>query len=155
MQANNDITVNQLITTLAGGNGGGLTLQAGRSILVNANITTDNGNLTLIANETIANGVVNAFRDPGTAVITIAPGVTLNSGTGNTTIRLDTGAGLTNNSSGDITLGNIIAGNLLVENNSPTGGNINASGTLNTSSLTGDGGTITLIGSDAWWKHHS
>jgi filamentous hemagglutinin family protein len=144
MQANNDITVNQLITTLAGGNGGGLTLQAGRSILVNANITTDNGNLTLIANETIANGVVNAFRDPGTAVITIAPGVTLNSGTGNTTIRLDTGAGLTNNSSGDITLGNIIAGNLLVENNSPTGGNINASGTLNTSSLTGDGGTITL-----------
>jgi filamentous hemagglutinin family protein len=146
LQANNDITVNSAITTNnPTGNGGNLTFQAGRSILVNANITTDNGNLTLLANDTATNGVVNAYRDAGTAVITVAPGVTLNSGTGNTTIRLDTGAGLTNNISGDITLGNIIAGNLLVENNGLTGGNINASaGTLNTSSLTSSGGNITL-----------
>jgi CHAT domain-containing protein len=146
LQANNDITVNSPITTNnPNGNGGNLTFQAGRSILVNANITTDNGNLTLIANDTAANGVVNAYRDAGAAAITVAPGVTLNSGTGNTSIRLDTGAGLTNNSSGDITLGNAIAGNLLVENNALTGGNINASaGTLNTSSLTSSGGNITL-----------
>ncbi|HEY9671776.1 MAG TPA: CHAT domain-containing protein [Waterburya sp.] len=146
LQANNDITVNSAITTNnPNGNGGNLSLRAGRSILVNANITTDNGNLTLLANDATANGVVNAYRDAGTATITVAPRVTLNSGTGNTTIKLDTGAGLTNNNSGDITLGNIIAGNLLVENNGLTGGNINASaGTLNTSSATGNGGTITL-----------
>ncbi len=145
LQANNDITVSSVITTNNPiGNGGGLTFQAGRSILVNANITTDNGNLTLLANDTATNGVVNAYRDAGAAVITVAPGVTLNTGTGNTTIKLDTGAGLTNNNSGDITLGDIIAGNLLVENNSPTGGNINANGTLNTSSLTGSGGNMTL-----------
>jgi hypothetical protein len=127
LQANNDITVNEAITSNNPlGNGGALTLQAGRSLLVNANITTDNSNLTLVGNETVANSVNDAFRDPGNAVISIAPRVTLNSGTGATTITLNTGAGLTNNTSGDITLGNIIAGRLLVENNGPSGGNINA-----------------------------
>ncbi len=146
LQAHNDITVNSPITTNnLNGNGGGLSLQAGRSLLINADITTDNGNLTLIANETVANGVDNAFRDPGNAVITVAPRVTLNSGTGNTSITLNTGAGLTNNSSGDITLGNIIAGNVLVENKGPSGGKIDTSaGTLDTSSLTGNAGTIRL-----------
>jgi filamentous hemagglutinin family protein len=158
MQANNDITVNQPIITLAGGNGGGLTLQAGRSILVNASITTDNGDLTLIANETIANGVVNAFRDPGNAIISVAPGVTLNSGTGNTTIILSTGAGLTNNSSSDITLGNLITGNLTVQNNGQGTGSINlngnvtangivnlsANGNITTSNITTNGGGISL-----------
>jgi hypothetical protein len=66
-------------------------MQAGRSIIVNADIFTNNGNLTLSANETAANGVINAYRDPGQAVISIAPGVTLNSGTGDTTLILGTG----------------------------------------------------------------
>jgi filamentous hemagglutinin family protein len=145
LQANNDITVNQAITTnrLIGA-GGDLTLQAGRSILLNANITTDNGNLTLVGNETAANGVINAFRDPGNAVISVANGVTLNSGRGLTNITLNTGAGLTNNTSGDITLGNITAGGLVVANNGLNNGNINATGTLNTSSATGSGGNVTL-----------
>jgi filamentous hemagglutinin family protein len=145
LQANNDITVNQaIITNRLIGTGGDLTLQAGRSILVNANITTDNGNLSLVGNETAANGVVNAFRDPGNAVITIAPGVTLNSGRGLTNITLNTGAGLTNNTRGDITLGNITAGGLVVSNNGLNNGNINATGTLNTSSVVGNGGNIFL-----------
>ncbi|MEW6497232.1 MAG: CHAT domain-containing protein, partial [Cyanobacteriota bacterium] len=147
MQANNDITVNQsIITNNPTGNGGALTLQAGRSILINGDITTDNGNLTLVGNETLANGVIDAYRDPGTAVIRVALGVTLNSGTGDTIIRLNMGAGLTNNSSGDIILGNVIAGTLLVENKGPSGGNINAiAGTLSTSSTTGNGGNIRLV----------
>lgn len=146
MQAHNDITVNQAISTNnPTGNGGALTLQAGRSLLINADITTDNGDLTLLANQTVASGVSDAFRDPGNAVITTAPGVTLNSGTGTTTITLNTGAGLTNNSSSDITLGNIIAGNLFVANNGPSGGDINTTaGILNTSSVTGNGGIINL-----------
>lgn len=145
LQANNDITVNQAITTnRLIGTGGDLTLQAGRSILVNANITTDNGNLSLVGNETAANGVVNAFRDPGNAVISIATGITLNSGRGLTNISLNTGAGLTNNTRSDITLGNITAGGLVVSNNGPNNGNINAIGTLNTSSAAGNGGSLTL-----------
>jgi hypothetical protein len=56
LQASNDITVNDPITVSAGGNGGALTLQAGRSLVLNANITTDNGALTLIANDELANG---------------------------------------------------------------------------------------------------
>lgn len=145
MQANNDITVNQAITTnRLIGSGGDLTLQAGRSILVNANITTDNGNLTLIGNEPLTSGVVNAFRDPGNAVITIAPGVTLNSGRGQTVITLNSGTGLTNNSTGDITLGNINAGGLTVSHNGPNVGNINGIGTLNTSSVVGNGGNLSL-----------
>jgi hypothetical protein len=138
MQANNDITVKDAITTNSlTGRGGGLTLEAGRSLLIDADITTDNGNLTLIANQTAANGVSNSDRDPGNAVISVAPGVTLNSGRGDTVITLNTGAGLRNNSSGDITLGDVIAGSLLVENNGLNGGNIDTSaGTLNTSSST-------------------
>jgi hypothetical protein len=146
MQANNDITVKDAITTNSlTGRGGGLTLEAGRSLLIDADITTDNGNLTLIANQTAANGVSNSDRDPGNAVISVAPGVTLNSGRGDTVITLNTGTGLSNNSSGDITLGDVIAGSLLVENNGLNGGNIDTSaGTLNTSSSSGDGGGITL-----------
>lgn len=146
LQANSDITVDQAITTnnLAG-NGGALTLQAGRSLLINADITTDNGDLTLLANQTVANGVIDIYRDPGAAVITVAPGVTLNSGTGDTTIILDTGEGLTNSTSGDITLSDIIAGSITVENNGLSGGGIDTTaGTLNTSSLTGNGGAIAL-----------
>ena len=88
LQASNDITVNDPITVSAGGNGGALTLQAGRSIVLNANITTDNGALTLIANDELANGVVDAERDPGNAVISMAPGTSLDTGAG----ALDRGA---------------------------------------------------------------
>jgi hypothetical protein len=50
LQASNDITVDQeIITDNPAGDGGALTLQAGRNLIINANITTDNGNLTLIA----------------------------------------------------------------------------------------------------------
>ncbi|WP_446335460.1 CHAT domain-containing protein [Coleofasciculus sp. G1-WW12-02] len=142
LQANNDITVNRAITsTNPNGNGGDLTMQAGRSILVNADIFTDNGNFTLISNETTANGVVNAHRDPGQAVISIAPGISLNSGTGDTTLILGTGDGLTNNASGDITASTITGGNITLINN--RGGINTSTGTLRAES-NGTGGTITL-----------
>jgi len=73
LQASNDITVSSNITVNnPGGNGGALTMQAGRSIFINADITTDNGNLTILANELLSSGVINAQRDPGSAVITMA-----------------------------------------------------------------------------------
>ncbi|NES23808.1 MAG: hypothetical protein F6K41_34040, partial [Symploca sp. SIO3E6] len=131
MQANSDLTVDRaIITNNPTGEGGAITFQAGRSILINADITTDNGNLNLIANESLTNGVVNAERNPGNAIISVAPGVTINSGTGDTTVILGTGEGLTNNSSGDITLGNLIAGNVEVQNNGANGGGININGAI-------------------------
>ncbi len=167
LQANNDITLNSPITTNnPTGNGGDLTFQAGRSIILNpgANITTDNGNLTLTANDTAANGVVDTERSAGQAVINIAPGVIIDSGTGDTTITLSTGAGLTNNSSGDITLdANINARNLTIENKGPNNGaviipdtaNINLTGNFQQignspvklgSNITSTGGNIVFDG---------
>jgi hypothetical protein len=122
LQASNDITVNSPITVSAGGNGGALTLQAGRSIVLNGNITTDSGALTLIANDEPANGVVDAERDPGNAVITMAPGTNLDTGSGRLTVELNDGAGLTNSTSGAITLQTVTAGSVSVINNGPSAG---------------------------------
>ena len=128
LQANNDITVSEAITANnSGGDGGDLTLQAGRSVLVNANITTDNGDLTLIANDVTStgsdgssNGVVDAQRDSGAAVITLASGTTMNTGTGVFNATIKAGTGKTNRTSGDITLSNVTAGSLVATNNGPT-----------------------------------
>ncbi|WP_157453239.1 two-partner secretion domain-containing protein [Coleofasciculus chthonoplastes] len=115
LQANNDITVNQIIITdNPTGIGGSLSLQAGRNILLNADITTDNGNLSLFANQPLASGVINLEREPGAAEITMQPGTTINTGFGNVSIQLDTGEGLTHNAIGTVTLGNINAENLTV-----------------------------------------
>ncbi|MGC1395002.1 MAG: CHAT domain-containing protein [Coleofasciculaceae cyanobacterium] len=131
LQANNDITVNNaIIFNNLDGNGGNLTLEAGRSLLLNSSITTDNGNLTLLANNTGFNGVVNSQRDPGNAVINLASNVILNSGIGNTTLTLNNNTA--NSSNGDITLaGNINTGNLTIENNGSGAINILQTATIN------------------------
>ena len=142
LQASNDITVNDaIIANNGGGAGGDLTLQAGRSILINADITTDDGNLNLYANERLATGVVNAQRDAGNAVITMAPGVTLNAGAGDVNIRLDTGAGKTHRGAGDITLRDIIANTITAVNRNAGGDIVLESGTLDAS---GAGSSIVL-----------
>jgi len=126
-QANNDITVNEsIITDNQNGTGGSLKLRAGRSIFVNADITTDNGNLILIANDSEA---IQDYRDPGDALIEIADGFTLDSGNGDIYLQLDPGK-----ERGDINVkGEIITqtGDLIVEHNNPTGGNVNVENTIN------------------------
>jgi hypothetical protein len=122
LQASNDITVDDPISINAGGKGGALTLQAGRSILVNASITTDNGPLTLIANDTLTNGVVDAQRESGNAAIIMAPGTRLDTGMGPLTVELRNGAGRTNTSSRAINLQTINAGSVNVVNNGPSAG---------------------------------
>ena len=146
LQANNDITVSTAITANnAAGNGGDLTLQAGRSILLNASITTDNGNLALTANDTVANGVVDANRDAGAAAITMAAGTSINAGTGDVTITLRDGAGLTNSTSGNIGLRDINAATISAVNGGATAGSgIILNGTLSASATSGDG--IVLAG---------
>ena len=148
LQASNDITVNSAITVdNTGGDGGALTLQAGRSLLLNADITTDNGALNLFANDTFANGVVDAQRDAGAAVITMADGTAINAGTGAVSIELRDGAGKTNLESGDVSLTDINALTITVLNNGPTAGSgIVLDGTLTASATSGDG--IVLAGDD-------
>jgi len=110
LQANNDIFLeDDLIVNNAWGNGGNLTLAAGRSILLNANLTSDNGDITLIANDLLANSVVDAQRDVGVGVITQAAGTTINAGTGAVMMSLRNGTGKTNSTAGDINLEQITA----------------------------------------------
>ena len=124
LQANNDITIaNAVAVNNSSGDGGNLTLQAGRSILINSNISTDNGDLTITANETLANGVVDTQRDSGSAVVAMGDATTLNAGSGNVSITLAAGTGKSNTTSGDITLNTVITtGNLTVDNSGPTAG---------------------------------
>ena len=105
------------------GDGGNLELDAGRSILINANITTDNGDLTLLANATGGDGVQDPQRDSGSSVITIADGITLNAGSGTVSFTLSTGH-TTNVTSGDISIENIIttSSDIIIVNNGPTAG---------------------------------
>ena len=119
LQANNDITVsNPIDLTTAGAT---LTLQAGRSIVIDAGLTTNNGAISLTANDTVADGVVAADRDAGVATITMATGTTINAGNANVTLTLSTGS--TNNTSGNIVLDNLVTtGNVLVVNDGPTAG---------------------------------
>jgi len=122
IQANNDIIVEAAAIINIADAGINLTMQAGRSIIVNANITTNNGAVTLTANETVANGVQDVDRAPGAAVVTMAAGTTIDAGDQDITIRVSTGPN-TNNTSGDITLGDLTTtGHVLVVNDGPTAG---------------------------------
>jgi hypothetical protein len=135
LQAGNDITLNDPVNVSAGGHGGSLTLQAGRSIVLNASITTDNGNLTLIANDSLANGVIDIDRAGGAAVISMAVGASIDAGTGSVTIDLRDGAGKTYTASGAITLQSIAAGSLSISSEGPgAGGDIDLAGPLSTGS---------------------
>ncbi len=113
LQANNDITVNEQIVTNAPGvgKGGELIFQAGRSILINANIISDSGRITLTANDSAA---VGNNRETGPALITMASGTTLDAGGAQIIIALSMGS-----DSGAITLDNLTTtdGNIKIVNN--------------------------------------
>ena len=102
LQASNDITVNSALTVdNPSGNGGDLTFQAGRSITINQPIYSDNGNVTLIANDLLANGVIDAQRLAGDANITFGANGSINAGTGTVNLELRLGTGKTYSSYGD------------------------------------------------------
>ncbi|HAJ90266.1 MAG TPA: hypothetical protein DCM27_04535, partial [Rhodospirillaceae bacterium] len=133
LQASNDITfASALLVDNVSGNGGNLTLQAGRSIIINSPIDTDNGNIYLYGNEKLSTGVVNSQRDSGPAVITMGAGSSINAGTGSVVIRLDDGAGKTNATVGNITLRDITAYTILGTSALQTG-NIVLNGVLTAS----------------------
>ncbi len=102
LQASNDLTLLSDIVSSTGS----LTLQAGRSITLNGSIVTGNAPLTVIANDLLSSGVVDAYRLPGAATLSVGSGVTLNTGTADMTLSLLDGAGKTSTASGNLTIGN-------------------------------------------------
>jgi hypothetical protein len=84
LQASNDITIEKAVTVNnAAGNGGDLSLQAGRNININAVITTDNANLTAVAGDPAA---IAGEREAGIAAITLGSGAAINAGSGEVTL---------------------------------------------------------------------
>jgi hypothetical protein len=109
LQSNDDITIDSPITEAPTATSGTLTLEAGRSILINAGISTVGGNLSLIANETVADGVINSERDAGDADIAMASGATIDTGSGSLLVDLKQSTDKTNNGRGTVTLHGITA----------------------------------------------
>ena len=72
LQANDDVKFTDALNMTHGGRT--LTVQAGRSILINNDITTNNAAISMTANDT---GAVDAQRDAGNAVITMVAGKTI------------------------------------------------------------------------------
>ena len=119
LQASNDILVREGIDATGGTAGGTLTLQAGRSIAVLGSIVTGNRDLTLVANDTVANGVHDAERDAGVATISMGNdkqgnAAVIDAGTGAVSITLSAGADKTNALGGSISLNSITASSLKV-----------------------------------------
>jgi hypothetical protein len=150
LQASNDITISSPIFVNAFGAGGALTLQAGRSILINASIFTDNGALTLIANDTRASGVQSAQRDPGPAVISMGPGTFLDTGSGALSIELRDGKGRAKQDSGAIALQDVYGGAITVANNGTSTGSdliLNSATSTGGQNYATPNGTTTILGS--------
>lgn len=116
LQASNDITVASAISAGKAADdtsaSGSLTLQAGRSIRVDADITTE-ADVTLVANDTAANGVQAAYRVTGPGGITMKPGTTIDAGAGS--VHLVVRDGLSAGSAGEITIARIQGAGLSIE----------------------------------------
>ncbi|MFN8534928.1 MAG: hypothetical protein U0556_15430 [Dehalococcoidia bacterium] len=107
LQASNDLTSASVISATSAA---GLRLAAGRSVVVSAPIDVSDGTVHLVANDRLSGGVVDTQRDPGAAQLSTA-GAAL---TANTVIaELRDGAGKTNSTSGQLTLGAVTAGMLV------------------------------------------
>ncbi|MEO8964270.1 MAG: filamentous hemagglutinin N-terminal domain-containing protein, partial [Gammaproteobacteria bacterium] len=153
LQANSDVIFNNALTiTGAGTSGRTLTVTAGRSILVNANVSTNNGVITMTANSNTATSADRSIVSTGNPVgdtettagnITLANGVTISSGTtatsliiGSTTTAPFTPGSITQGATGGIT-----ANGITFNVPTTTTGSI---GSIGTPMLTTNTGTITL-----------
>lgn len=132
LQANNDITVNDAIDATGNALDGGLILQAGRSILINADVLL-RGWFGADANVNLDLPIVDAQRDPGVAELTMAPGTLIDTSAGGTAghdidLALGGGYGLTHHDAGDITIERLysgIGGDIFIEHGGRTdGGNV-------------------------------
>jgi hypothetical protein len=113
LEANNDITFQNALNF--SNSGTNLFARAGRSIVINASITTRAGAIQFTANDP---GAQASNRDPGAAVLSMATGTTINTtqgGGGSASIELILGGGPNGNDpSGDITLETLNAGGTFI-----------------------------------------
>ncbi|MBA3662230.1 MAG: autotransporter-associated beta strand repeat-containing protein, partial [Gammaproteobacteria bacterium] len=147
LQANSDIIfTNTLAMTTVGAT---LTVQAGRSILVNANISTNNAAISMTANSASANSADRSTTNTGNPSgdfesvlgnITMAAGTSINSGTGSLTLTIDpTSSG--NFTPGNLTLIGLTGGAISLS----TPNAITAGAIAQSSSLTVDVGTTSVL----------
>jgi filamentous hemagglutinin family protein len=115
LQANNDLTISSSIITAGAGTGGSLTFEAGRSIAINAGVTSNNGDIFFTANDP---GATGANRAGGSAMFT--NNGSIDAGSGTVTITMGT-----QGASGAISSGKVTAANFTIAQNGPTGGAIN------------------------------
>ena len=92
LQAMADITLSNDIT-MAGTAGAGLTIQAGRSVIVNASVYTsgNNGAVSITANDHTSGATLTPTSriDASAGNITMASGTTISTGSGNITLTVD------------------------------------------------------------------
>lgn len=146
IQASNDLTVTDAVAAANPfGAGGPLTLAAGRSLLLNAGLTTDDGPLSLIANDNLSNGVVDLQRDAGAAAISSAAGTAIDTGTGALSVDLRAGSGKTNAQAGGVTLGAVTSGALSIA----SVGNVTLAGATTpggATNVSAPGSTVSIAG---------
>lgn len=99
---------------LVGLGGRSISLNAGGSILLDGNMATANGPISINANNGTAVPLPTGFTSA--ADITMTAGTSINAGTGTVTIRMGDGGGVAGRLSGAITLANISAGLIDVRN---------------------------------------
>jgi hypothetical protein len=140
LEASNDITVTAPVTVSAqAASHGHLSLSAGRSISLQANLSTGGGDLTLVSNDRLSSGVVDGQRDPGPGGLIWAAGVAADVGGGAFRAEVRDGAGKTNHQSGSLQLGAISAAHVFAQ---ASGGSLVVEDKVTAS---GGGDAITLV----------
>ncbi len=118
LQANTDVTFTDVLAS--GTSGRTLTVNAGRSILINADVSTVNAAISMTANDPAA---ISSDRLTGVGNITLAPGTTISSGTGSLSLIVDPSI-VAPFSPGSISLGALTGGAVLLSTpNAVTGVN--------------------------------
>ena len=136
--------------------GQSISINAGRSIRLDANLAVGGGTVDLLAN--VAGTLPPPPGPAGPAVITMAQGSSINAGTGTVTLRMFDGGGVPGQESGNITLANITAGQIDVRNFGTTPGSdiavigsgvLTASGTGRAIDLASLNGEVTNLNGDS------
>ncbi len=147
LQANNDITVTNAIAMTNAGVG--VSMQAGRSIAVNANVSTNNGSISLTANDATATA---ADRLAGAGNITMGAGTTLNAGSGNISLTIGTSA-VAPFSPGGITAQALTTTAGAISLQSTTASTVAGAVSLGTGSLSvNNAGAMTISGVSQWYR---
>ncbi|MEO8063936.1 MAG: YDG domain-containing protein [Pseudomonadota bacterium] len=136
LQANNDITLNSSIVSInPGGNGGALTFRAGRSIILNGSVSSDDGNISFTVNDSGADSnriaatdavfVNNSLIDAGDGTLSITMG--------------------TKDQAGVISTGQVTAGTFNIAQNSLSGTAASGAIDLGEVTVTGNMGITSAI----------